>query len=135
MSAPLKSVEGTADITNAVVTFIDHPTRLTGTAHTSDGNVDPDAVVVAFPVDSAAWSDYGFNPRRVRATHASRNGTYTLVGLPSGEYYVTAIHADTTPQWQDPKVLEDLARGASQVRLGDGDSRSQDVKTVKGGSQ
>jgi hypothetical protein len=124
-----------ADVNNAVITFTDHPTRLTGTAHASDGNVDRDAVVVVFPADQSAWSDYGQNARRVRSTHAARNGSYTITGLPAGDYYVASIHEDTTPQWQDPKVLEALASSASQVRLGDGDARTQDVKTVKGGSQ
>jgi len=124
-----------ADVNNAVITFTDHPTRLTGTAHAGDGNVDRDAVVVVFPADQSAWSDYGQNARRVRSTHAARNGSYTFIGLPPGDYYVAAIHEDTTPQWQDPKVLEALASSASQVRLGDGDARTQDVKTVKGGSQ
>jgi Carboxypeptidase regulatory-like domain len=126
---------GTTDATGVVITFTDRPTKLTGVARGANGNPDADAVVVVFPTDTNGWSDYGINPRRVRSTHAARDGTFTFSGLPAGEYYVAAIHEDTTPQWQDASTLENLARGASQIRLADGDTRTQDVKTVKGGSQ
>ena len=124
----------TADVNNVVITFTDRPTQLTGVAHGEDGSPDSDALVVVFPADQNAWSDYGPNPRRIRSTHAARNGAYRFMGLPPGDYYVAAIHEDATA-WQDPRVLETLARGASQIRLADGETQSQDVKTVKGGSQ
>jgi uncharacterized protein (DUF2141 family) len=126
---------GAADLNGVVVTFTDHPTRLTGAVHTAEGNADADATVIVFPVDQNGWTDYGLNPRRVRRAHASRTGGFSFTGLPAGDYYVTAIHEDTTPQWEDPKVLDTLAGSASQVHLGDGDARTQDVKTVKGGRQ
>ena len=120
---------------SVVITFTDRPTKLTGMARTSNGNADPEAVVVAFPADSSAWTEDGLSSRRLRGTHASRDGSYTFEGLPPGEYCVTAIHEDTNADWRDVRVLEDLARGAAQVRLSEGDARTQDVKTVKGGSQ
>ena len=124
-----------ADVTNVVVTFTDRSTTLTGTARGSSGNADPDAVVVVLPADSPGWSEYGLNPRRVRSTRAGRNGAYTLSGLPPGEYHVAAIHDDTFPQWQDPRVLEEIARSGSLVRLAEGDTRTQDVKTIAGGAR
>jgi hypothetical protein len=125
----------TTDATGVVITFTDRPTKLTGIARGTDGNPDADAVVVVFPVDASGWSDYGFSPRRVRSTHAARDGAFTFTGLPAGDYYVAAIREDGTRQWQDASTLEDLARGAAHIRLADGDTRTQDVKTVKGGSQ
>jgi len=124
-----------ADVNTVVITFTDRPTKLNGVVRTTEGSADADAVVVVFPVDQSGWADYGYNPRRVRSTHAARNGSYTIAGLPPGDYYVAAIHEDTTPQWQEPRVMEDLARGATQVRLGDGDTRSQDLKAVTGASR
>jgi hypothetical protein len=124
----------TTDANNVVITFTDRPTKLTGVARSANGSTDADAVVVVFPADSSASSDY-LSPRRVRGVHASRDGTYAFEGLPPGDYVVTAIHEDTTPEWRDARVLEDLSRGGSQVKLVEGDARIQDVKTVKGGSQ
>lgn len=125
----------TADVNNVVVTFTDRPTKLAGRVLTSDGTPDADALIIALPVDQRAWSDDGVNPRRVRSTHAARNGSYTITALPPGDYSVVAIHEDTTPDWQDPRVLEGLARSGSDVRLAEGDTRLQDLKAVRGGSQ
>jgi hypothetical protein len=123
---------GTADINNVVVTFTDRPTTLTGVAHTKNGNPDPDALVVVFPADTAAWSNFGVNPRRMRSTRVQKDGTYAIAGLPPGDYNVAAIAEDNIAQWQDPQVLTGLARSATTVRLAEGDTRTQNL--VRSGS-
>lgn len=120
-------VIGSTDIANVVITFTDRPTKLTGAAHTKDGNPDPDALVVVFPIDPTAWSDTGLNPRRFRSARSLSNGTYTFNGLPPGDYYIAAISDESISQWQDPQVLTELARSATQVRLAEGDTRTQDL--------
>ena len=125
---------GTKDLTNVVVTFTDRPTKLTGVAHTKDGNPDPEALVIVFPADPAAWSDFGLNPRRLRSVRPAKDGTYTFSGLPVGDYYVMAIGDDSIDSWQNPEALADLARSATQVRIGDGDTRTQDL-VRSGGSK
>jgi hypothetical protein len=122
------------DVNNVVITFTDHPTKLSGRVLTSDGTPDAAAVVLALPVDQRAWSDYGLNQRRVRSTHAAPNGSYTITALPPGDYSLVAIHEDTTPAWQDPRVLDSLARSGNDVRLEEADTRVQDLKALKGGS-
>lgn len=124
----------TTDVSNVVVTFTDRPTKFAGRVLTSDGNPDPDAMVIALAADQRAWSDSGINPRRVRSTHAARDGSYTITALPPGDYSLVAIHEDTTGDWQDPRVLEGLGRSGSNVRLAEGDTRLQDLRAVKGGS-
>jgi hypothetical protein len=126
---------GATDVNDVIVTFTDRPTRVAGSALTSSGTPDPDAIVIALPVDQSAWSGDGVNPRRVRSTHAARNGSFTIVGLPPGEYSVVAIHEDTAPEWQDPRVLEGLARTGSRVRLAEGDARQLDLTAVRGASK
>ena len=122
-----------ADVANVVITFTDRPTKLTGVARSGEGNADPDALVVVFPADNSGWSDYGLNPRRVRSARTTKNGNYTFTGLPAGDYCVAAIREDAYGQWQDPQVLEELSRRGTQVRLGDGEEKTQDLKTVGGG--
>jgi hypothetical protein len=125
----------TTDVNNVIITFTDRPTKLAGRVFTSDGPPDPDATVIALPVDQRAWSDYGLNPRRVRSTHAAPNGSYTITALPPGDYSLVAIHEDTTPDWQNPRVLDSLAQSGNDVRLAEGDMRVQDLRALKGGSQ
>ena len=124
----------TTDVNDVVITFTDRPTKIAGSVSTTDGAPDSDAIVIALPVDQSAWSGGALNPRRVRSTHASSNGSYAIAALPPGEYSLVAIHEDTTGDWQDPRVLEQLARSGSDVELGEGDTRSVDLKAVRGGS-
>lgn len=126
---------GTTDVNNVVVTFTDRPTKIAGRVLARNGAPDGDAIVIASPVDQSPWSDSGLNPRRVKSTHAAPNGSYTITGLPAGEYSVVAIHEDLIPDWQDPRVLGELVRSGSDVRLADADTRSVDLKVVGGGSQ
>jgi hypothetical protein len=123
---------GAADVANVVVTFTDRPATLEGIARSAEGNADPAALVVVFPSDLAAWSDYGVNPRRLRSVRAGRDGAYSFTGLPPGEYQVAAIHEERHGNWQDPQVLEELSRTAVHVRVTEGDSTTQDVKVAGG---
>ena len=118
------------DSANVVITFADRPTTLNGTVHDAEGNPDRDARVIVFPADPAAWIDYGLNPRRMRGTRPARNGSYSFIGLPAGEYYVAAVKDGAFPPWPDPSVLEELSRSASTVHLSDGETQSQDLKTL-----
>jgi hypothetical protein len=123
---------GTSDIGNVVITYTDRPTKLSGVARTKDGNPDTEALIVVFPSDPAGWTDFGVNPRRIRSTRPTSNGTYTFTALPAGEYYVAAILEGAVSSWQDPQVLADLARTATPVRLAEGDTRTQDVVRAGG---
>ncbi len=121
-----------ADINDVVITFTDRPTKLTGVVRAPDGNLDSAALVVIFPSDASA-ADAAANPRRFRFTRTDRTGGYSFAGLPAGDYAVAAIREETTPEWQDPQVLEELGRSATQVRLAEGDTRVQDLKSAGGG--
>jgi protocatechuate 3,4-dioxygenase beta subunit len=118
---------GVSDLKNVVITFTDRPTKLTGTAHTKDGNPDPGALVVVFPADPAGWTDFGVNPRRLRSARPLLDGTYTITGLPAGDYYVAAISEDAFSSWQNPDTLAEISRSATQVRINDGDTQTQNL--------
>jgi uncharacterized protein (DUF2141 family) len=119
-----------AEVANAVITFTDRPTKLTGTVRAASGSPDPGALVIVFPVEPSGWSQFGLNPRRLQSTRPWKSGAYTFTGLPAGDYYVAAINEDGIGQWQDPQFLEGVSRSATQVRLLDGDTRTQDLKSA-----
>ena len=116
---------GAADIGNVVITFTDRPTKLTGSARTKDGNPDADAVVVAFPSDPSGWTDSA--SRRLRIARPGSDGMFTFIGLPAGDYYIAAILEGAPGQWQNPDLLAEIARSATQVRLVEGETKTQDV--------
>ncbi len=119
--------------TGVVLTFSDRATELNGTVRESGGNADAKASVIVFPTDPTMWTDTGSQPRRLRQVRAAQDGQFTISGLPTGDYYVIAVEDSAMASWQAPDVLNDLARAATQVRIGDGETRTQNLTTVKGG--
>lgn len=118
-----------SDATGVVLTFTDRPTELSGTVQKAAGGGDAEATVVIFPSDSPAWASAALNPRRMRSMRTSRTGTYRFSGLPSGEYYVAAIAGEAAGDWQESKYLETLSQVATQVRIEDGEKKTQDLKS------
>lgn len=117
-----------------VLTFTDKPTELNGTVRNSSGNPDTAASVMVFPADVSAWIDTGSQPRRLRQVRANQDGTYKINGLPAGDYYVIAVADESVSRsWQDPAYLNVMARAATQVRLAEGDIKTQALSTTKGG--
>jgi hypothetical protein len=117
---------GARDTTDVVIIFTDRPAVLSGVVRAGQ-NGDADAVVLAFPTDSSAWTANGAFPRRMRVARTDNDGAYTINGLPPGEYNLIAVHEESFPDWQDPALLEALARVAQQVRVLEGERRVQDL--------
>lgn len=120
--------------TGVLLTFTDKPTEVNGTVRDSSGNPDTGASVVVFPADASSWIDTGSQPRRLRQVRANQDGTYKINGLPAGDYYIIAVEDESMERtWQDPAYLNTLARAATQVRIADGDIKTQALSTTKGG--
>jgi hypothetical protein len=109
----------------------DAPTRLSGLARSERGTPDPETLVVAFPTDRRYWPGAGVRPRRIASARPSPSGSFAFANLPPGEYFVAAIQIETSEFWQEPTMLDTLARLATRVTLGQGESRTIDVRTVR----
>ena len=64
------------NVDGVVVTFTEKSTLLRGAVRLPQGQADAGAIVIAFPTDIAAWSDFGPSPRRVRSSWTSKMGEY-----------------------------------------------------------
>lgn len=127
---PFDAIGG--DLSGVVITFTDTPSELNGTVTRGDGAADPDAAVLVFPADVSGWVDWGLNPRRLRTLHVTPTGSFTTSGLPPGDYHVVAVPQEMAADWQDPATLEALAREAAQVRVEDGQKKTQALRTIRG---
>jgi hypothetical protein len=114
------------DVSGVVLTFTDRPSSIAGTVRGADGP-DPSAAVLAYPVDTAAWSSSGALSRRMRTARAAKDGSYSIQALPAGDYYVVAVREDQVGEWQDPALLQALSRYAQTVRLTDGEQKAQNL--------
>jgi hypothetical protein len=119
------------DVDDVVVTLTDKPVKLSGSVRTVDGRSDGTASVIVFPVDRSARSDMGVNPRRIRSVRTGRDGMYSLLGLPAGDYFIVAIPDDAASNWDDAKALEALAIKATRLRVEAGATIRQDLQAVR----
>jgi hypothetical protein len=115
-----------------VLTFTDRSSEMNGTVRNASGNPDPTASVLIFPVDPATWVDTGSQPRRIKTSRTGKDGSFKIGPLPPGEYYVVAIEDSAPRNWQDPAYLDAVARSATTVRVGEGDTRTVTLTSTKG---
>jgi len=104
------------DVSEIVVTFTDHPTRVSGRVTAASGAPNRDATVMLFPTDDHAWTLRGRFPRRLRNVRASTDGSYALVNLPPGPYFLVALNSDELrDDWSDPAYLRKLSAVATRI--------------------
>jgi len=101
-------------------------TQVLGSVSAARGLTPSDVAVLAFAADPTQW--YAGTRFRKRITPSS-DGSFSLDGLPPGDYFVVAAEPPRDPgEWLNPDTLEKLSRGATRVHLGDGQRVSVTVK-------
>ena len=118
---------GEAD-TNAVITFSDRASELSGTVRYASGSTVTDEWVVVFSRDPRHWFH---NSRRVAGIRPTPAGRYSVRNLPAGEYFVAVTNDLEFNEWFDPQALEQLAASAQLIRLDDYETRSHDVSVKR----
>jgi hypothetical protein len=121
---PIEIRPGTAT-SGLHVVFTDQPTDITGKVLDDQSQPVADCYVVAFSSDSGNWRP---RTRSIQGIRPDPAGTYHVRGLPPGRYYLVAL-ADIEPgSWFEPALLEELAKGATAVSIGEGETRTMDLK-------
>jgi hypothetical protein len=101
-------------------------TSLTGLVTDTKGNPVLDATVVVFPDDDKRWT---FQSRFIKAARPDQEGKYRITGLPGpGDYLVVALQGLEDGQAGDPEFLANIKELATKLEIGDGESKSVDVK-------
>jgi hypothetical protein len=119
------------DVAGLVVTLTDHPSELSGVVRDEKGALDSTALVLMFPKDAAAWTNYGASPRRLRSSRTTENGAFKISGPPPGNYFVVAVPEEAALNWQDPKFLQAISSGASSVAIAEGEMKALELKSAK----
>ncbi|HEX5215614.1 MAG TPA: carboxypeptidase regulatory-like domain-containing protein [Vicinamibacterales bacterium] len=103
------------DFDGVVVTLTDKTTTLAGVVSDTRGPVA--AAVIAFPSNRALWTNYGWDPPRIRAARSNQSGEYQLEGLPEGEYLLVAVPMAKFDARADPKFLAAAAPAATPFTI------------------
>lgn len=122
---------GTRDVTDVVVTFVDRPSSLNGTVTPARAGEPAMAAVVAFPAAWREWIAGGMAPQVARVVRSSPKGDFAMPNLPPREYLVVAVSSDAAPDLTDPTVFEALARSATTVTVGEGDTRTVSLRLME----
>jgi hypothetical protein len=116
------------NVTEAVLTFSDARSELSGMLQAVSGQPASDYYVVVFSADRSHWRA---GARRVTSTRPSNDGGWSVRGLPAGEYLIAALTDVEPGEWQRPEFLAELVAASVKVRLDEGASVRQDLRIAK----
>jgi Carboxypeptidase regulatory-like domain len=118
------------DVKGLVVTMTDQVTELTGSVVDQAGRTTANFPIVVFSTDRATWT---IGSRRIQQGRPTSAGTFTITGLPAGEYYVCAVTDLAPDDLYDPAFLEQLAAASFTITLAEGEKRTETLKLAGGG--
>ena len=111
LDGPFEIRESAAD---AVATFTDAASEITGRVTDAAGVPAREPFVVIFSTDRAFWFA---GSRRIAGVRPGADGRYSIRNLPPGDYRI-AVASDLDPgEWFDPTVLDRLSPGASAITI------------------
>jgi hypothetical protein len=102
-------------------------TEISGEVTGANGRRVSSAAVVAFAADRERW----YRASRFVQYAASPDGTFTIRGLPAGEYFLAAVprtKALDAGAWQDRATLEALTVRAARASLADEQRLAQNLQ-------
>jgi hypothetical protein len=114
-----------AGTTSLHVVLTDQPTDITGKVLDDQSRPVADCYVIAFSADSGHWRP---RSRAIQGLRPDQTGTYHVRGLPPGRYYLVALPDIEPGSWFEPALLEELAKGATSVTIGEGENRMVELK-------
>jgi len=117
-------VGSSADLRDVLLTFSDRRTALSGSLRTPTGAPVSGVFVIAFSADRQHW---GAGSRRVQAVRPATDGTFTITGLPAGDYRLAAVTDVDPDEWQDPAFLTMALPASIPITLADGEAKTQNL--------
>ena len=118
----------TSDVNGIIMALTDHNSELNGTARDAAGKPDPAAAVLLFTAEKELWPLR--MTRRIRALRASETGTYSVRGVPPGDYFLVAIPDRDLADFPDPRMLEMLTKIATRFQMAPSEHKTVEL-TVK----
>ena len=113
------------NLDGVTIAFTDLQTQITGAVTNEQGTPITDYTVLAFPTNPTYWRPLS---RHIMTARPDQTGTFTIRGLPAGEYYMATVDPTEQGEWFDAGYLEDHRVGASRIIVGEGESKTQDLR-------
>ena len=78
-----------------------------------------------FTVDRSLWLPHA---RRIRSTTPATDGSFSVAGLPAGEYAIAAAEDVEASDLADPAFLSQLLASAYRVTLAEAEKKTQNLR-------
>jgi hypothetical protein len=111
------------DLDDIEITLTDRGTEIIGSVRDGRLMQIPGAAVIVMSAHDRQWT-----PNRTRYLRASTAGSFTITGLPPGEYLIVAIDDALAEGWQDARVLTQLRTLATRIALREAESRTLELR-------
>lgn len=122
---PIESNATGEEIRSAVVTLSDRVSEISGRLIDANNQPVTRYWIAVFTTDKSLWLP---GARRNQSVQPATDGSFSVKGLPAGEYAIVAV-GDTAPgDLADPAVLEQLLASAYRLTLADGEKKRQDLR-------
>jgi len=119
---------GSTENSGLQVILTDKVSDVNGKVTTARGEVTRDYTVVVFPDDPTKWA---FPSRFVKTGRADQQGQFRIRALPPDDRYLAvAVDYLEDGEGTDPQFLEQIKDRATRFTLGDGESKSLDLKII-----
>lgn len=116
------------DVEDIEVLLTNRYSEVAGRITESRGAVAGDASVVIFPADPDKWTPL---TSRIASARPDQQGRFSVKGLQAGRYLAIALDYLEEGEEHDPDLLKEWARVATTFTLGDGESRTIDLKVTQ----
>lgn len=114
------------DLAGVTIVFTDGPSEFAGRLIDPSGRPVSKYSIVVFAADRSLWRPYS---RRIRAVSPATDGSFSVKGLPAGDYAVAAAEDVEPADLADPAFLSQLLASSIRISLADGEKKRQDLRT------
>ena len=114
-----------ADIDGLQLTFTDRAAEIAGRLIDAEGRPVTRYSIIVFTVERALWLP---NARRIKLQQPATDGSFTIGGLPPGDYAVVAAENVEDVDLTDHAFLLQLLASAYRINVAEGEKKRQDLK-------
>jgi hypothetical protein len=118
----------TASAEDVEVVITPKVTVVSGAIPDDKGQPLTDYAVIVFSTDPTKWID---RSRFVAMVRPNQQGRFLVRGLPPDEYLAVALPTVVQTEWMDPAFLQQLRPMAASFMLGEGETRTLDLRLKK----
>ena len=119
---------GNAQATGLQIVVTDRVSTVTGKVSNARGQATSDYTVVIFPDAPAKWA---FPSRFVKTARPDQQGQFQIRALPPDDRYLAvAVDYLEDGEGTDPQFLEQMRTRGTRFALGDGESKSLDLRVI-----